>query len=47
VPGAYAKAIATGATSIHEPVTKPWGQVSSYVQDRDGNLIELASAIKA
>jgi lactoylglutathione lyase len=47
VPGAYAKAIATGATSIHEPVTKPWGQVSSYVQDRDGNLIELASTINA
>ncbi len=45
VPRAFARAIESGATSVHEPVTKPWGQVSSYVLDNDSNLIELASAI--
>jgi lactoylglutathione lyase len=45
VPAAYARAIAAGATPVHEPVTKPWGQVSSYVLDGDGNLIEIASAV--
>lgn len=45
VPAAYARATASGATPIHEPVIKPWGQVSSYVMDGDGNLVELATAI--
>jgi lactoylglutathione lyase len=45
VPAAYARAVAAGAKPVHEPVTKPWGQVSSYVLDNDGNLIEIASAV--
>jgi len=45
VPAAFARAVAAGATTIAEPVTKPWGQDSSYLADLDGNLIELASPI--
>ena len=45
VPAAYTRAVEAGATPIHEPATKPWGQVSSYVLDYDKNLIEIASAI--
>ncbi len=45
VPAAYAHAVSMGAAPVHEPVTKPWGQVSSYVRDTDGNLIEIVSAI--
>ena len=45
VPSAYARAVAAGARAVHEPATKAWGQVSSYVLDTDGNLIELASTI--
>ena len=45
VASAHAHAVQAGAVSVHEPVTKPWGQVSSYVRDHDGNLIEIASAV--
>ena len=47
VGAAFGHAIASRATSIAEPVTKPWGQDSSYVADLDGNLIELASRVVA
>lgn len=42
---AYAKAVAAGAVSIKEPITKPWGQVVAYVRSREGSLIELCSPI--
>jgi lactoylglutathione lyase len=45
VASAYDHAVQSGAVSVHEPVTKPWGQVSSYVRDHDGNLIEIASTV--
>ncbi len=45
VAAAFAAAVAAGATPVSEPVTKPWGQVSSYVADPDGNLVELASTV--
>lgn len=45
VPSAFIHAVEHGARAIHEPVSKPWGQVSSYVADCDGNLVELASAV--
>jgi lactoylglutathione lyase len=45
VVAAYARAVDAGATPIHAPVTKPWGQVSSYVADTDGHLVELASTV--
>lgn len=30
---------------INEPVTKPWGQIVSYVADPDGHFIEICSAL--
>ena len=45
VLAAFAHAIASGATPVADPVTKPWGQQSSFVADLDGNLIELASRV--
>jgi lactoylglutathione lyase len=43
VVGAYQQAIREGAEPVTPPQTKPWGQDVAYVQDADGNLVELAS----
>ena len=43
VDGAYAHALAAGATSVKPPTRKPWGQIVSYVRDPDGVLVELCS----
>lgn len=43
VNGAYAKAVAAGATALTEPLEKPWGQLVGYVRDPDGILIEIGS----
>lgn len=45
VAAAHAKAIAAGATALAAPVTKPWGQVVSYLRCPDGVLVELCSPI--
>lgn len=45
VAGAYDRAVANGATAVMPPAEKPWGQVSSYVRDLDGHLVEIASPI--
>ena len=45
VAEAHANAIAQGATSIKEPVVKPWGQTVSYVRCPDGTLVEICSSI--
>ena len=45
VPSAHAKAVAAGATSLSVPVTKPWGQVVSYVRCPDGTLVELCTPV--
>ncbi|MCY1210986.1 hypothetical protein D9M72_226910 [compost metagenome] len=45
VPAAHSRAIAAGATQLSAPVTKPWGQVVSYVRCPDGTLVELCSPI--
>jgi lactoylglutathione lyase len=42
---AHAKALATGATELKEPETKPWGQVVSYVRCPDGTLVEICSPV--
>lgn len=44
VPAAHSRAIGAGAADVAAPVTKPWGQVVAYVRDRDGILVELATA---
>lgn len=46
VAGAHAKALAAGATELAAPVTKPWGQVVSYVRCPDGLLVELCTPIE-
>lgn len=43
VPAAYQRALAAGATSLAEPVSKPWGQVVAYVRCPDGTLVELCT----
>ena len=43
VVGAYDRAVREGAEPVTPPQTKPWGQDVAYVQDPDGNLVELAS----
>lgn len=45
VAQAYAIALANGATAAMPPTTKPWGQVSAYVRDHDGHLIEIATPL--
>jgi lactoylglutathione lyase len=45
VASAYAKAVAAGAVSVKEPISKPWGQVVAYVRSREGSIIELCSPI--
>lgn len=43
VEASFKTAIENGATSIKEPMTKPWGQTVSYVQDNNGFLVEICS----
>ncbi len=45
VDGQWRHAVDAGATTVHEPTTKPWGQRCAYVSCPDGHLIELATAI--
>lgn len=45
VMAAYQRALAAGATAVHEPVVKPWGQGSSYVRDPEGHLVKLATPV--
>lgn len=45
VPAAHSRALAAGATQLSAPMTKPWGQVVSYVRCPDGTLVELCSPI--
>lgn len=40
---AHTHALACGAIELTPPVTKPWGQVVSYVRCPDGTLVELCS----
>jgi lactoylglutathione lyase len=43
VPGLYASAVKAGATTVSEPVTRPWGQTVAYLRDKDGYLVELCT----
>lgn len=45
VQTAHAQAIKAGAVELARPITKPWGQVVSYVRSPDGTLIELCTPI--
>lgn len=41
----HEKAVASGASEIKPPESKPWGQDVSYVRCPDGTLVELCSPI--
>lgn len=45
VAAAFGQATAAGAAPVAEPATKPWGQTVAYVQDINGFLVELCSAM--
>lgn len=47
VPGAHARALATGAKELCKPEDKPWGQTVSYVRCPDGTLVELCTPVRA
>ncbi|NDC82948.1 VOC family protein [bacterium] len=43
---AFNKALNAGATEIKKPISKPWGQVVSYVRCPDGTIVEICSPVK-
>ncbi len=43
--GAYAQALAAGATAVSAPAAKPWGQLVGYVRDGNGCVVEICSPI--
>lgn len=47
VQKAYDQAIQAGATALHPPTVKPWGQTVALVRCPDGIIVELCSPIGA
>ena len=45
VKNSFDRAIASGAIALQEPKEKPWGQIVGYVQDINGNVVELCNHI--
>lgn len=45
VAASYDRAVKAGAAPVQAPKDEVWGQVTSYVRDRDGFLIELCSVV--
>ena len=43
VDSVFMSAVENGATPVLEPELEPWGQRTSYIEDPEGNLIEIAS----
>ncbi len=46
VPKALARAVKAGANLVQDAKDEPWGQVTSYVSDPDGYLIEICSPVQ-
>ncbi len=46
VPTALARAVEAGAKLVQDAKDEPWGQVTSYVSDPDGYLIEICSPVQ-
>ena len=44
VPGAFARAVAAGASVLAAPYLLPWGQEAAYVQAPDGTVLGLVGA---
>jgi len=45
VSAAFERAIAAGAAAVMQPDQMPWGQVISYVTDKNGFLVEICSPV--
>jgi uncharacterized glyoxalase superfamily protein PhnB len=45
VAGSFKRAVEAGAQPVARPTTKPWGQVVSYVRDKNGFLVEICSEV--
>jgi uncharacterized glyoxalase superfamily protein PhnB len=43
--GAYATAVAAGASPVTPPALKPWGQTVGYVRNPNGCLVEICSPV--
>jgi uncharacterized glyoxalase superfamily protein PhnB len=46
VPAAFEQAVAAGATAVMQPDQMPWGQMISYVTDKNGFLVEICSPVE-
>ncbi|KLN61817.1 glyoxalase [Kiloniella spongiae] len=46
VSQAFDRALKSGAIPIQKPAEMPWGQVTAYVTDLNGFLIEICTPIK-
>lgn len=46
VPAALKKAVEAGATLVQDAREEPWGQITSYVSDPFGYLVEICSPVQ-
>ncbi len=46
VAGALAKAVKAGASLVQDVREEPWGQITAYVSDPNGYLIEICSPVQ-
>lgn len=47
VAAAFQHSVQSGASPVHPPKQKPWGQTVAYVKDLNGVLVEICSPIAA
>lgn len=45
VPAALKQAMEAGATLVQKPEEMPWGQTTAYINDPNGFLVELCTAV--
>ncbi len=45
VPNALKKALEAGAKLVQNPESMPWGQITAYVEDLNGYLIEICTPV--
>lgn len=45
VPALFARATKAGATVVGAPETKPWGQTTACVRDKDGHTVSLCTPL--
>src|ERR1051326_8398813 len=45
VKALFMRAVNAGATVVSEPASKPWGQTTACVRDKDGNVISICTPL--